>query len=90
MTEQEFVIRNKLGLHARPAAILVQKISKFKSSVKIMKENEQVDAKSVMGVLTLAAACGDTIKFIVDGEDEQEVINMLKDLIDNKFYIEYE
>jgi len=90
MVEQDFVIKNKLGLHARPAAVLVQKLSQFKSSIKIMKNDEQIDAKSVMGVLTLAVSCGETIKFLVDGEDEQEVISVIKELIDNKFYIEYE
>lgn len=90
MIEQSFVIKNKLGLHARPASILVQKISGFKSSVKIAKEEEIVDGKSLMGVLTLAAACGETLKFIVDGEDEVEVINVLKELIENKFYLETE
>jgi phosphocarrier protein len=90
MIEQDFVIKNKLGLHARPAAILVQKLSRFKSSIKISKNEEQVDAKSVMGVLTLAVACGETIKFIIDGEDEQEAMSVIKELIENKFYIEYE
>ena len=90
MIEQDFVIKNKLGLHARPAAILVQKLGQFKSSIKIIKNDEQIDAKSVMGILTLAVAYGDTIKFLVDGEDEHEVISVIKDLIEYKFYIEYE
>ncbi len=88
MIEEEFVIKNSLGLHARPVTNLVQRISKYKSTVKIAKNDEVVDGKSIMGILTLAVACGEKVKFIVEGEDEQEVMNVIRDLVEHKFYTE--
>ena len=88
MIRQEFEIRNKLGLHARPAAVLSRKLSRFQSSVKISKDGEEVDAKSVMGILTLAAPCGARLVFTIDGPDEQEVFEVVRDLVDHRFYTE--
>ncbi len=89
MIEQEFVIKIPLGLHARPAGILVQRINKYKSSVKIIKGDEEVNGKSMLGILTLAVAYGEKIKVIIDGEDEQEAMETIRDLIEHNFYIEY-
>ncbi len=88
MIEQEFVIKNKLGLHAKPANEFVKRMSKYKSSIKIFKGDEVADARSILELLILAVACGEKIKVIVDGEDEQQVIQEIKDLIENKFYTE--
>lgn len=88
MIEQDFVIKNKLGLHLRPATMLTQKIGKYKSSVKIMHNDEIVDAKSVLGITTLAIGCGESIKFLIEGEDEQEVLSVIKDLVEHRFYTE--
>ena len=69
MLEKTVVIKNRLGLHARPAAMLVQTVSKFKAKVKILKGDQEVDGKSIIGIMTLAAANGTTLRLIVDGED---------------------
>jgi phosphocarrier protein len=74
-----------MGLHARPAAALVQTVSKYKSNVKILKDDFNVDAKSIMGVMTLAASFGNKLKFIADGPDECEVIVAIENLFDSKF-----
>jgi phosphocarrier protein len=85
MMEKVFVVKNKLGLHARPAALLVQTASKFKSRVKIIKDGQEVDGKSIMGLMTLAACAGSSLKFIADGEDEQAVIDSMGKLVESGF-----
>ncbi|MFN3550948.1 MAG: HPr family phosphocarrier protein [Endomicrobiia bacterium] len=88
MIEEEFVIKNTLGLHAKPTNEFVKRMSKYKSSIKIFKGDEVADGKSILEILILAVACGEKIKVVVDGEDEQQVIKEIKDLIENKFYTE--
>jgi phosphocarrier protein len=88
MKERIFEIKNRLGLHARPAAMFVQLCSKYKSKVKVMKEDQEVDGKSIMGLLTLAAGCGNRIRVITNGEDEEELLNELEDLIERKKFDE--
>jgi phosphocarrier protein len=85
MKEKIIVVSNKAGLHARPAATLVQTLSKYQSGVKILKDDFEVDAKSVMGVMALAAAYGSKLKFIADGPDEYEAIAAVENLFDSKF-----
>jgi phosphocarrier protein len=85
MKEKIIVVSNKAGLHARPAATLVQTLSKYQSDVKILKDDFEVDAKSVMGVMALAAAYGSKLKFIADGPDEYEAIGDVETLFDSKF-----
>lgn len=88
MREKIFQIRNKLGLHARPAAMFVQTCSKYKSKVRVIKEDQEVDGKSIMGLLTLAASCGTYIKVITNGEDEDSLLEELEDLIERKKFNE--
>ena len=76
---------NKVGLHARPATMFVQTAKKFKSQIKIRKNNNIVDAKSIIGVLSLGAERGDEVTIIVEGEDAEDALNALLDLIKNKF-----
>jgi len=83
MREKVIVISNETGLHARPAAMLVQTTSKYQSSVKISKDNFEVDAKSIMGVMALAAGYGSKLKFVADGPDENEVLNAVEDLFES-------
>ena len=78
-------LTNKMGLHARPAALFVQSASKFKSNITVEKDGKKVNAKSILGVLSLGAEKGAKIKISVDGEDKQEAIRDLKELIENKF-----
>jgi len=82
---RDIEIRNKLGLHARAAAKLVHCAARFKSDIKIRKGEEEVDGKSILGILLLAVARGSTITVTVDGEDEQEAIDAIQKLVDAKF-----
>lgn len=88
MIEEEFIIKNSLGLHARPVNELVKRLSKYKSTVKIFKNDEVADGKSILEILILAVNKGEKIKVIVDGEDEKEVIEVIRELVENKFYTE--
>lgn len=85
LIERELEIRNKLGLHARAAAKLVHTAARFKSDIKIRKGGEEVDGKSILGILLLAAARGSTITVRADGEDESDAIVAVQELIDRKF-----
>lgn len=85
MIECDLTIENQLGLHARPAALFVQTTNRFKSKIKVIKDDYTVDGKSIMGLLTLAAAQGTTLKVIVDGEDESNMVDSLKKLFVSKF-----
>jgi phosphocarrier protein len=79
--ERNFSIRNRLGLHARAAAKFVQTASCFKSEVKIRKNGEEVDGKSILGLLLLAASQGTQITVAVAGEDEATALAAVEDLI---------
>lgn len=85
MIERELAIENRLGLHARAAAKLVQTASRFKSAVKIRKNGEEVDGKSILGILLLAASQGSRIIVRISGEDEADAIAALEDLLARRF-----
>ena len=85
MKEIKVVIENKLGLHARAAATLVENISKYTSEVAIVKDIHEVDGKSIMGIMTLAAGKGTELIIRADGEDEEEVLKNIKALFERKF-----
>jgi phosphocarrier protein len=85
MVEREVAIVNRLGLHARPAAQLVQRASKFESEIKIKRENLEVNAKSIMGVMMLAAEIGSRLVISAEGPDEKEAVEALIQVIQNKF-----
>ena len=85
MIVKDLEIRNKLGLHARAAAKLVHTAAKFKSDVKVRKGTEEVDAKSILGILLLAAAQGSTITVTANGEDEAEAMAAIERLISARF-----
>lgn len=85
VAEKELLIKNKLGLHARAAASLVKTANRFSSEVKIGKDRNVVNGKSIMGVLTLAATCGSTVKVSCDGADAQEALAAIEQLVDAKF-----
>ena len=78
-------IINKLGMHARAAAQFVQLASNFNSHIEIEKDNQRVNGKSIMGVMMLAASKGSIVTLCADGEDEEDSINKLEDLINNRF-----
>ena len=85
MTEREVTIMNRAGIHARPAALLVQTASKFASSVYFEKENERINGKSIMGIITLAASYRTRLKVLADGPDEKEAVEAITRLFENKF-----
>jgi phosphocarrier protein HPr len=85
MVEQETKIVNRLGLHARAAAKLVHTAGAFQSQVTVLKEGEVVDAKSILGILLLAAAQGTDVTIRCEGQDEQEALRAVTHLIANRF-----
>ena len=85
MVERDVEIKNKLGLHARAAAKLVHTAARFKSDVKIRKGDEEVDGKSILGILLLAAGRGSTVTLKADGEDERDALEAVEKLIEAKF-----
>lgn len=85
MINRDIEIKNKLGLHARAAAKLVHCAARFKSDIKIRKGDEEVDGKSILGILLLAAGKGSTISVRADGSDERDALDAVEKLIDAKF-----
>jgi phosphotransferase system HPr (HPr) family protein len=85
MKTQSFVIKNKVGLHARPAAVLVQAANKFKSEVKLEKDGNEVSAKSILGVLSLGAEKGTVVVVTANGVDEEEALKTIEELVNNNF-----
>jgi phosphocarrier protein len=85
MPEREVKIVNKLGIHARPAAEIVKTAGKFKSSVTIVRDDLEVNAKSIMGVMMLAAEFGATIIIRATGDDAEQALDALQAVIANKF-----
>ena len=82
---KDIEIINKLGMHARAAAQFVQLASSFSSNIEIEKDSQRVNGKSIMGVMMLAASKGSNITLYADGEDENDSINKLEELINNRF-----
>ena len=85
MIEKTFVISNRLGLHARPASLFVKTTSRFTSTVKILRDGQEIDGKSIMGLLMLAAGPGTELRIIADGPDENAVIAAVEDLFNRRF-----
>ncbi len=85
MCTKEVVIDNQVGLHARPATFFIQKANEFKSSIWVEKEERRVNAKSLLGVLSLGIVKGTAVKLIADGADEEEAIATLSALIASDF-----
>jgi len=85
MIEQEITIVNKLGLHARAAAKFVQLAGRFRAHIRLSRDGQTVDGKSILGILTLAACKGTSLLLRVDGPDESEAVDALTTLIDDKF-----
>lgn len=85
MVERQVRVVNRLGLHARPAAEIVKTAAKFKSEITIIRDDLEVNGKSIMGVMMLAAEYGATITLRTDGPDEKEAVAALAELIASKF-----
>ena len=85
MITRDVTIKNSVGLHARPATFFIQKANSFKSSIWVEKDDRRVNAKSLLGVLSLGIVCGTSINLIADGADEQLAVDTLAALVDSKF-----
>jgi len=85
MTEQIVTIKNRAGIHARPAALIVQTASRFGSQIFLEKESESINAKSIMGIITLGAGYNTQIRITAEGADEGEAVAALAKLFENKF-----
>ena len=85
MCAKEVLVQNQVGLHARPATFFIQKANEFKSSIWVETEERRVNAKSLLGVLSLGIVGGVTIRIIADGSDEQQAVDSLVDLVNSGF-----
>ena len=85
MFVKDVVVQNQVGLHARPATFFIQKANEFKASIWVEKEERRVNAKSLLGVLSLGIVGNTAIRVIADGADEKEAVEGLVNLISNDF-----
>ena len=85
MFMKETTVNNQVGLHARPATFFIQKANEYKSSIWVEKDDRRVNAKSLLGVLSLGIVKGTAINLIADGPDEEAAINALVELINSEF-----
>ena len=85
MVTQEVTINNEVGLHARPATFFIQKANEFKSGIWVEKAERRVNAKSLLGVLSLGITKGTTITLLADGSDEKEAVAALSELVSGNF-----
>ena len=85
MYTQEVTIHSEVGLQARPATFFIQKANEFKSTILVEKEERRVNAKSLLGILSLGITKGTTINLIADGPDEEEAVSALVELITSNF-----
>ena len=85
MISKEVTVKNQVGLHARPATFFIQKANEYKASVWVEKNERKVNAKSLLGVLSLGITKGTEIKLIADGTDEEEAVDGLIELISSDF-----
>ena len=85
MVSKQVTVRNRAGIHARPAALIVQTANKFESLIQIKRDTEEINAKSIMGIITLGAAYDTELTVSADGPDEQEAVDALVRLFNNRF-----
>ena len=85
MYVKDVSINNQVGLHARPATFFIQKANEFKSSIWVEREDRRVNAKSLLGVLSLGIVKGTTVSLIADGADEEAAVEALVELINTEF-----
>ncbi len=85
VSERRVTVINELGLHARPAAEFVKLASRFESEIRLAKDGDAVNGKSIMGVMTLAAVCGAELTLRADGSDAEAAVTALEELVANEF-----
>ncbi|MDR1669720.1 MAG: HPr family phosphocarrier protein [Oscillospiraceae bacterium] len=86
MVSAEVTVNNQVGLHARPATFFIQKANEFKSSIWVEKDERRVNAKSLLGVLSLGIVKNSSITIIADGADEDDAVEALKNLISSELF----
>ncbi len=85
MFVKDVVVKNQVGLHARPATFFIQKANEFRSSIWVEKEDRRVNGKSLLGILSLGIIGGTSIRVIADGSDEEAAVNGLAALVESEF-----
>lgn len=85
MIEQEVTIKNRAGIHARPSAMIVQTANKYESEIFFKKDSEEINAKSIMGIITLGAVYNSSLTIKADGPDEENALQDMVQLFENKF-----
>lgn len=85
MIEKKFTIKNKLGIHARPAAMFAKVAGEFSCEIRIQKDGLDVNGKSIMGIMMLAAAQGNVIRVLADGGDAEKALFALEEIIEDRF-----
>lgn len=85
MEEREVIIKNRAGIHARPAAMIVETANKFESQITFEKENDRINGKSIMGIITLGAGYNTKLKVIAEGSDEKNAVEAIASLFENRF-----
>ncbi len=86
VVERELTIRNKLGIHARPAALFVKTAGRFASDITVEKDGNRVSGKSIMGLMTLEGYQGSKLRIRAEGEDAEEAVQALEELVEKGFY----
>lgn len=84
MYKENITVQNETGLHARPASLFVKEASKYSSDIKVIKDGQEYNAKSIMGILSMGAAKGDVLTIQAEGADAEEAVKNLIDLVENK------
>lgn len=84
MFEKTVKVVNEIGLHARPASLFIQEAIRFSSEIEVIKDDKKYNGKSIMGILSMSAAKGQSITIRATGEDEEQAVNSLVDLVENK------
>ena len=85
MEEREVVIKNRAGIHARPAALIVQTANQFDSQILFEKDSDKINGKSIMGIITLGAGYNTKLKVIAEGDDEKNAVEAIVELFENRF-----
>ena len=85
MKQEVVTIKNRAGVHARPAALIVQAANQFKAKISLIKDGSQINAKSIMGVITLGAAYNTKLTVLTEGEDEEDALAAIVKLFENRF-----